>query len=222
MDFDRAVANSRALIEAAQRAGVRKFVHISITNPSENSPLPYFRGKARVERCIIESGLSYSIIRPTVVFGREDILINNIAWLLRRFPLFAIPGNGDYRLQPIFVEDLAALAMDSAARPESALIDGVGPKIHSFNDLVALLAQRVGSKAIILHVPPPAALLAAKAIGIAAGDVLLTADEVKGLMANLLVSDRPPLGQKRLTEWLAANARLVGVSYSSEIARHFR
>jgi nucleoside-diphosphate-sugar epimerase len=157
-----------------------------------------------------------------VVFGPEDILINNIAWLLRRFPLFAIPGGGDYRLQPIFVEDLAAIAVEGAHKPESEIIDAVGPEIHSFDGLVRLLAKMVGSKALITHVPPRAALLAAKAIGLVVGDVVLTADEVKGLMANLLVSDQPPRGHKHLTQWLAENANQVGAAYSSEIARHYR
>lgn len=222
MDFERAAANSHMLIEAARRTGVRKIVHISITNPSEDSPLPYFRGKARVERSIIESGLSYSIMRPTVVFGPEDILINNIAWLLRRFPLFAIPGSGDYRMQPIFVEDLAALAVEAAQMPESSTVDAVGPETYSFNGLVRLLAETVQSRAAILHVPPQMALLAAKAIGFIMGDVLLTADEVKGLMANLLVSEEPPLGRTSLAKWVAENAGRVGANYSSEIARHYR
>jgi NADH dehydrogenase len=179
MDFERAVANSRTLIEAARRAGVRKIVHVSITNPSEDSPLPYFRGKARVERFIIESGLSYAIIRPTVVFGPEDILINNIAWLLRRFPLFAIPGNGDYRMQPIFVEDLAELAVEAAQTPQNSSVDAVGPETYSFNELVRLLAKTVQSKAAIVHVPPQMALLAAKAIGLIVGDVVLTPMKLK-------------------------------------------
>ena len=222
VDFERVVANSRTLIEAARRAQVRKFVHISVTNPSADSPLPYYRGKAIVERCIVESGLPYAIIRPAIVFGAEEILINNIAWLLRRFPLFVIPGDGEYRLQSIFVEDLAAVAVEAAHRKENVTTDAVLPETYSFNELVRLLAKTVGSKAVILRAPPPIALLAAKALGLILGDVLLTADEVKGLMANLLVSDAAPLGGKRLTEWLAENATRVGASYSSELARHYR
>ena len=106
-----AVENTLALFEAARRAGVRRVVHVSITNPSEDSPLEYFSGKARLERALQESGLSHAILRPTVLFGREDILINNIAWALRRFPFFAVFGDGAYRLQPIHVDDLADLAV---------------------------------------------------------------------------------------------------------------
>ena len=101
---------------------------VSITNSSEDSPLPYFRGKAAVERIVIESGLSYAIVRPSVIFGGEDILINNIAWLLRRFPVFAVPGSGDYRLQPVCVEDVAEIAVDAACDEGSVALDAVGPE----------------------------------------------------------------------------------------------
>src|SRR5882762_9912489 len=111
LDFDRAVSNLRTLIDAARRAGVRRFVHVSITNANAASPLPYFRGKGLIEDYLVQSGLSHAIIRPAVIFGPEEILLNNIAWMLRRIPLFVIPGDGAYRVQPVFVEDLAKLAL---------------------------------------------------------------------------------------------------------------
>ena len=113
--FDTAVANTRVMLDAATAAGVRKFVvDISVTNATESSPLPYFRSKAMVEAAIKRSALSYAIVRPALIFGVEDILLNNIAWLLRRFPFFAIPGRGDYRVQPIFAADLAEVAVNAA------------------------------------------------------------------------------------------------------------
>ena len=116
---DVAVRNSRTLIEAAVEASVRRIVHISIANSSENSSLPYFRGKAVVERAIRESGLSYAILRPTLLFSSEDVLINNIAWFLRRFPVFPIAGSGDYPIQPVFVDNLAQLAVDAGPGSEN-------------------------------------------------------------------------------------------------------
>ena len=74
-----AVLNSIALFEAAKRAGVARIVHTSIANPSEDSPLSYYRGKAEVERALRDSGVSHAILRPTVFFGDEDVLVNNIA-----------------------------------------------------------------------------------------------------------------------------------------------
>lgn len=217
----RSVANTLALIRAAREAGVPRFVHVSITQADASSPLPYFRGKGILEEALIGSGMSYAILRPTVIFGREDILINNIAWLLRRFPLFAIPGDGSYQLQPIFVEDLAALAVSAGARDANETIDAVGPDVFTFDGLVRLIAQTVGSKAWIFHAPPALTLLAGGLIGAALGDVVLTKDEVTGLMASLLVSGRPPTGSTRLADWLAANAATVGSRYANELKRHY-
>ncbi|MEE8443432.1 MAG: NAD(P)H-binding protein [Dehalococcoidia bacterium] len=222
LTFDRAVENTRTLIEAAQEAGIRKIVHVSITNASESSPLPYFSGKWRLEEAIEQSGMSYAIIRPTVIFGPEDILINNIAWLLRRFPLFVVPGSGDYRLQPVFVEDVAELAVGAAHRNESVTMDAVGPETYTFNELVRLIAGRIHSRARIIHLKPGVALFLARLVSRVVNDVVLTRDEVEGLMSNLLVSDGPPTGQTRLSDWLGENANSVGTRYASELKRHYR
>jgi len=220
--FDQAVENTKVLIKSAREAGVRRIVHVSITNASEDSPLPYFRGKGLLENAIIHSGLSYAIIRPTVIFGAEDILINNIAWLLRRFPVFAVPGSGDYRVQPVFVEDVAEIAVNVAHRDEDAIVDAVGPDTYTFDELVRLIADKIRSKARIVHLSPALALFLSRMAGYLVKDVMLTRDEVEGLMANLLVSDGPPTGQRRLSDWLDENAGSVGAKYASELSRHYR
>jgi NADH dehydrogenase len=219
--FDKAVENTKTLIKAAEEAGVRRIVHLSITNASEESPFPYFRGKGLVEKAIIHSKLSYAIIRPTLIFGPEDILINNIAWLLRRFPIFTIPGSGDYRLQPVFVEDVAEIAVSAGCKDDNIIIDAVGPEIYTFDEMVRLIAEKIHSRARIIHVRPGLALLLARLIGYALNDVVLTREEVEGLMASLLVSDRPPTGQKRLSDWLDQNVDSVGSKYASELSRHY-
>ncbi|MFQ5796672.1 MAG: SDR family oxidoreductase [Candidatus Bipolaricaulia bacterium] len=220
--FDKAVENTKTLIRAAQEAGVRRIVHVSITNASEESPLPYFRGKGILEKIIIHSGLSYAIIRPTVIFGPEDILINNIAWFLRRFPVFAVPGAGDYRLQPVFVEDMAEIAVNAGHKDDNLIINAVGPEIYTFNQLVRLIAGTVRSRAKIIHLRPGLALFLARLIGYIVNDVVLTRDELEGLMAGLLVSGTAPTGQTRLSDWLDQNADSVGVRYASELNRHYR
>jgi NADH dehydrogenase len=106
---------------------VQRIVHVSITNPSEESPLEYFSGKARLEQALAATAMSYAILRPTVLFGKEDILINNIAWALRRLPVFGVFGDGHYRLQPIYVDDLAQLAVEQGANRENVVIDAIGP-----------------------------------------------------------------------------------------------
>jgi len=219
--YDLAVENTKILIKAARKAGVPRFVYISITNASTNSPLPYFMGKGLLEKAIIDSGLSYAIIRPTVIFGREDILINNIAWLLRRFPVFAVPGRGDYRLQPVFVEDVAELAVSAALKDRNIIMDAAGPEIYTFDELVRLIAETVGSKARIVHLPPGQVLFISKQIGRIINDVVLTRDEVAGLMANLLVSQDAPTGEKAFSDWLKENSGSVGAEYASELAKHY-
>lgn len=220
--FEQAVANSRALFDAAAAAGVGRLVHISIVNADPASPFPYFRWKGVLEQAIGDSGLSHAIIRPALLFGQGDIMINNIAWLLRRYPLFAIPGAGDCRLQPIHVDDLAQLALRAARQRENLLLDAVGPEIYTFAGLIRLIAARVGSRARIIHLPPALAFFLAGKVGNMVGDQLLTRDEAAGLMANLLVSAAPPTGWTRLSDWLAENAASVGLSYASELERHYR
>ncbi len=220
--FERAVQNTKTLIEAASAAGVGRFIHVSITNPSLDSPLPYFSGKAQLEQALAESGLSYAIVRPTVIFGIEDILVNNMAWLLRHFPIFATPGSGDYRLQPIYVEDMAQLVVDVAQREENVTLDAVGPDIFTFDEMVRLIAEKVGSKARIVHVSPSVALLLSRLVGYLVGDVILTQDEVDGLVADLLISESPPTGHTHLADWLDENVDRIGSGYASELSRHFR
>ena len=220
--FNEAVANTRTLIRAAREAGVQKITHISISNPSENSPLPYFHGKAILEKEIIQSGLHHAIIRPTVIFGREDILINNIAWFVRHFPVFAVPGSGKYRLQPVFVEDVAEIAVNAAAQEQNAVLDAVGPEVYTFDELINLIAKVLRRSVTLVHLNPSIALLSSKLVGLFVHDVILTRDEVAGLMANLLISSEPPRGQTRLSEWIEQNANHLGAQYASELKRHFR
>mgnify|MGYP000041170282 FL=1 len=220
--FDRAVENNRTLIQATKDAGVGRIVHVSITNPSLNSSLPYFRGKAQVEEAIIDSGISYAIIRPTVIFGIEDILINNIAWMLRRFPLFVVPGGGGYRFQPIFVEDLAGSAVDAGGQEDNLVLDAAGPETYTFDEFVRLVGQTMGSRTKIVHLPADLALGLSKIVGYFLGDVVLTRDEITGLMSDLLISDAPPAGNTSLKSWLTINVATLGGSYTSELDRHYR
>jgi NADH dehydrogenase len=222
MTYDQAVKNTKTLIRAAEKAGVRRMVHVSIAHASEDSPFPYYKGKGELERAIVGSGLSYAILRPTVLFGHEGILINNIAWLLRRFPVFAVPGPGEYCLRPVHVEDLAGLAVKLALSDENTIMDAVGPETYTFNGLVRLIGNTVKSRARIVHLPPYPAFYMTKIIGYMIKDVLLTRDEIGGLLADLLVTEGPPTGKTLLSEWLGENAGTVGKNYASELDRHYR
>jgi NADH dehydrogenase len=219
--YHRAISNIRTLFRTAKQAGVRRVVHISITNPDPYSHLTYFWGKAILEQDLNASGLSYAILRPAVIFGKEDILINNIAWLLRRFPAFAIPGDGGYRLQPIFVEDLAELAVQMALKTEDTTIDAIGLETYTFKELVEMIKTTLNSKAVLFHLTPTLTYWASSLIGRFVGDVVLTKEEVIGLMDDLLVTDSPPAGETKLSEWVKENKATLGKHYANEIKRHF-
>ncbi len=220
--FDRAVENTATLFRSARFAGVRRVVHISVGNPDASSPFPYFRGKARTEEALRDSGLSHAIVRPTLVFGPEDILVDNIAWGLRHVPLFLLAGDGRYEVQPVSVEDTARICVEAGAREDEAVLDAAGPVRWSFEDFVRLIARAVGSRAWIRPAPPTIALGVGRIAGLALRDVVLTREELDALMAGLLVSREAPLGCERFDTWVTENARLLGRRYTSELARNFR
>jgi uncharacterized protein YbjT (DUF2867 family) len=220
--YDLAVENSRNLFAAAVEARVGRLVHVSVTNPDLESPLPYFRGKAQVEQAVRESGLPHSILRPSLVFGPGDILANNIAWSLRHSPVFPIPGDGQYRVQPVFVEDVAQLAMEGAMAAENVVRDAVGPEIFAYRELVERIRAAVGSRSRVVGLPPTLVLLSSALIGLVVRDVVLTRGEIDGLMASLLVSKGTPTAPTRFSEWLASHGAGLGIHYASELARHFR
>jgi uncharacterized protein YbjT (DUF2867 family) len=217
----KAVENTKTLVNAAVKAGVKRIVHISIANPSPDSHLPYYSGKAANEKAVIDSGMSYVILRPTVLFGKEDILINNIAWLLRHLPLFGLPGDGLYKISPVYVDDLAELAVDAVYKKESYIWDTVGPDEFSFKEMVELIGRTVGKQRPLIPLPPRLALLASQFMSLFVKDVMLTPEEVDGLMANLLISKEPPRCKTSLRDWLLENKSTVGQEYASELARHF-
>ncbi len=214
-----AVENSRTLFRAAKEAGVARVVHVSITNPSEDSPLEYFRGKALLERALRESGLSHAILRPTVLFGEEDILVNNIAWFLRRFPLFGLFGTGQYRLQPIFVDDLASLAVAQGAESENVVVNAIGPETFTYRSLVETIGKAIGRVRPVVPMPRSLAYALGWSLGRLLGDVIITKPEIEGLMAGLLCVDAPPTGTMPLSAWARTHAATLGATYSSELAR---
>jgi uncharacterized protein YbjT (DUF2867 family) len=214
-----AVANTRTLFRCAAEAGVERIVHVSITNPDVTSPLEYFRGKAILEEDLKCTGVPHTILRPTVLFGPEDILINNIAWALRHLPVFGLFGDGSYKLQPIHVDDLARLAVDAGTRSGNETINAIGPETFTYRDLVAAIGASIGRSRPILNLPPFLAHVCCSVMGKLVRDVIVTRDEIDGLMAGLLEVESPPTGTIRLTDWIRSHADTVGRRYTSELAR---
>jgi uncharacterized protein YbjT (DUF2867 family) len=220
--FGDAVANTQTLMSAAAEAGVRKVVHISVSNPSPNSPLAYYAGKAHAEDVVRNSGLRWAIVRPTLIFGAGDILINNIAWLLRRMPIFVMPGSGAYGIQPVAGEDVAEIAFWAAGQTDNVTVDAAGPEIISYAELVEGVAIAVARAPRYLHLPPGLTITVGKLVGLFVRDVILTREELTGLMQELLVSNEDPRGKFRIDDWLLRNSESLGTKYASELDRHFR
>ena len=216
---DQAVANTKVLFQAAKRAGVQRIVHVSITNPDRSSNLPYFRGKAEVELALESLGLSHCVLRPTVLFGKEDILINNIAWSLRRLPMFGVFGDGTYKLQPIHVDDLAAAAVSKTVEARNEIINAIGPETFSYRELIGTIQRELGLHRPIVSVPPAFGYWVCRILGLFLGDVVITREEIRGLMENRLWVESPPIGQTRLTQWIAEHRGSLGRHYTSEMAR---
>ena len=192
---------------------------MSITNPSEDSPLEYFRGKAILEKALLETGILHAILRPAVLFGKEDILINNIAWVLRQLPVFGVFGDGNYRLQPIYVDDLAAMAVEQSWKRENVIVNAIGPETFTYRELVATIGRLIGKERPIVSVPRRFGYTFGWLLGKLVGDVVITKDEIEGLMADLLYVDTPPTSRTILTEWVKAHAGTLGRQYTSELAR---
>jgi NADH dehydrogenase len=222
LTFDEIIQRTELLLNGAVRAGVRRLVHVSVVNAAPDAPTKYFVAKARLDDLVRGSGLSSAIVRPTLTFGPGDILVNNLSWVLRRFPAFAVPGDGEYRLQPVQVEDVARIAIAAGREPGDVDLDAAGPDILTFNQFVRLLAHAIGRRTWLVHVPPPASLAGAHLLGRLVRDVMLTRDEVTELTASLLVSSHAPLGRIGLAAWADAHGSELGRSYHSELDRHFR
>jgi nucleoside-diphosphate-sugar epimerase len=221
-DHERAVANSRTLFHAARQAGVERIVHVSITHPSISSPYSYFRGKAYVERALAEVGVPYAVLRPAILFGGDGVLINNIAWLLRHLPVFGVGGGGDYRIRPVHIDDLAALAVAAGAERTDTVVDAVGPDRPTFLELVGLIREAVGSRSLIIRVPGIAVPALASLLGLVLRDVLLTGDEFRAMAEGMADTDGPATGTMSVSAWIQDHSDTLGRSYANEIERHFK
>jgi uncharacterized protein YbjT (DUF2867 family) len=222
IDHDAAVANSAILFDAAHTAGVQRIVHVSITHPSADSPYPYFRGKASVEQTLAQTGVSHAVLRPAILFGGDGVLVNNIAWLLRHVPVFAVGGDGNYRIRGIHVDDLARLCVEAGSATGNTTIDAVGPERPTFREMVHAIRRAVGSRSLVVGVPGALVPPMSAVLGLVLRDTLLTRDEYRAMADGLADTDGPATGQIAFSDWLAASSDTLGRHYANELRRHFR
>ena len=220
-DFDTAVERSGMLIRAAVGAGVGRLVHVSVSNAAAGRALGYYGGKAKVEEVVRAAGLSYAIVRPTLVVGPNDVLTNNIAWFLRRFPFFLLPRGGRCRLSPVTLDDTARIIADAAERGDDAEMDAAGPDTMTFAEYARSLARACGVRRLFLSAPDILALGLLWVAGCLLRDVVLTREELLGLEQELLFTHAPPLGRESVPDWLMRNGAGLGRSYINDMHRHF-
>lgn len=217
--FQHAVDNSKMLIDCAQEAGVKRFVHVSIANASPDSKLAYVQAKAEVEEHLRCSCVPHTIVRPTVLFGKEDVLINNLAWAARRLPVLAYFGSGEYRLQPVYVEDLAELLVREGEQEGNRLVNARGIETYTYKELLKMISGALGRRRLLMPVPASVGYLASAVLGKLMGDVVMTREELAGLMDELLYVDDDPIGIVKLSDWINSSAATLGRGYKNDLLR---
>ena len=220
VSFDRAVENTRMLFDAAVEARVQRVVQVSVSNPSLDSPLGYYRGKAQAEAIVRSLPISHAIVRPTLIVGEHDILVNNIAWFLRRFPVFAMPGSSRYRLQPVTLDEAGEIIAEAALGSDNMTIDIAGPEVLTFAQLVRAIGDAIGHPARIVSLPPGVALRLVGLAGLWVREVILSREELDGLMTERLLSHGPARGKQSVLAWLREHGQDLGRTYATELARH--
>ena len=220
MSHAEATQRSQALIREAKTAGVRRLVWTSIANPGLDADLPYYQGKARVEAAVRSSGLSYGILRPACFFGPGGILLENVAWAVRRLPVFPLPAAAaPFHVRPIHVEDYADLVAEAVHSQETFVRDAAGPDRVEFAALVRHLSAVMGSRTRLVSLPLPVCHLLYAAASRVMGETILTLDELKGLSRNRLDSREDPAGSISLLAYVAANAGTLGRRFLREPRR---
>ncbi len=214
-----AVKNTKILFDAAKKADVKKIVHVSITNPSEDSELEYFKGKAELEKELKQTGIRYSIVRPAVFFGGSDILINNIAWSLRYLPVSGYFGKGEYKIRPVHIKDFAKIVVNEGNGSLSRTVNAVGPESYTYKDLLKMISEKIGTKRSFISIPPVIGFITGYLIGLYKRDVFITWDEIKGLMQGLLYTNSDATGSTKLSEWVDINKENLGKHYESELVK---
>jgi uncharacterized protein YbjT (DUF2867 family) len=145
---------ARHVAEAASAAGVQRLVHISGIGADPASDSPYVRARAVGERLVREAFPAATILRPSVMFGPNDFL-NRLAGIARVMPAIPLFGSGEVKLQPIYVDDVAAAVAKALALPEAAgqLYELGGPRVYPYKALVQLVLDQTGRRRLLLPVP---------------------------------------------------------------------
>jgi len=189
-DFERVhVEGARNVAQAAAAAGCRSLLHLSAIGADSASPSRYGRSKGDGEKAVLQAFPDAIILRPSIIFGREDQFINRFAGMIAMLPVVPIIG-GDTRFQPIFVGDVADVAARALSQPElyaGQTFELGGPEILSMGDINRRIARMTGRDRTFVDVPDVAASLMARVLGPLPG-APITADQYRMLQKDNVVA----------------------------------
>jgi len=164
------------LVRAAKAAGVKRYVYLSGAGAAPEGP-HWFRAKWRAETAVRESGLTYTILRPSWVYGPEDRSLNRFLGISRFLPFVPLIGNaGKQRMQPVFIDDVGRAVAESLDNPAAAdqIFELGGPDVMSMTEVVRTALQVAGRKRLLLSSPKPIMKLVASVLQFAPGRPLTT------------------------------------------------
>ena len=217
-DHSLATENCSILFDAALEAGVGRVVHFSVSNPEDAPRWTYFQGKVDAERALRESGNSYAVIRPTLLFGGDrNVLVNNMAWLIRCFPVFGVFGWGNYPVQPVHVEDVARISIEVGMKDENITLDVAGTEVYTYREFVTAIAKGMGVTRLIVPVPPVVGWVVGRIFGLILKDDVITMAEIRGLMQGLMASKEDSRGKFLFSEWISENGATLGLKYHNDL-----
>lgn len=187
----------KKIVTACRAAGVRRLVHISALGASAEGPSEYLRSKAAGEAAIRSTGsdLDWVILRPSVMFGRNDRFLNMFADLAGLFPVLPLAG-ADARFQPVYVEDVAEVVVRALSTPEAAgqIYELAGPTVYTLRELVKYVCEVTGRKRAILALPASLGALQARLMELAP-QPLMSRDNLRSMEVDNVVSGTPlPFG----------------------------
>ena len=154
--FETTVAEgTRNVVDACQKAGVNKLLYLSAMGTSADAPTAYHRTKFAAEQAVISSGIDYVIFRPSVIYGPGDGFVSLLERLIRRSPLTPVIGDGKYRLQPVFIDDVVSIMVQSLSSPAAVgkIIEIGGPEKLEYLEILHIIKRVLGKSRMNFHIP---------------------------------------------------------------------
>ena len=184
---------TRRMVAAAEQAGVKRFVHMSALGTREDAVARYHKTKFAAERFVRESGLDWTIFRPSIIFGERDEFINAFAGIARAAPALPVIGSGEGKLQPVWVEDVCRCFAECLNMAETIgqTYDVGGDRAYSLKELLSMVVGAMGKRRLLLRLPTPLARLQARAFNLLPMKPPFTEDQITMLGEDNVCDPEP-------------------------------